>query len=36
MLRLDGDRGAIGGRAGEVRGGDLQQVSVPIVRDPVL
>ena len=35
-LRLDGDRGPVGGRAGEVGGGDLQQVGVPVVQDPVL
>ena len=33
---LDGDRGPVGGRAGEVRGGDGQQVGVPVVQDPVL
>ena len=36
QLRLDGYRGPVGGRAGEVGGGDLQQVCVPVVQDPVL
>ena len=36
LLRLDGDRGPVGGRAGEVGGGDLQQVGVAVVQDPVL
>ena len=35
-LRLDGDRGPVGGLAGEVGGGDCQQVGVPVVHDPVL
>ncbi len=30
------DRGPVGGRPGEVGGGDLQQVCVPVVHDPVL
>ena len=36
LPRLDRDRGPVGGRAGEVGGGDLQQVGVPVVQDPVL
>ena len=36
LLRLDADRGPVGGRAGEIRGGELQQVLVAIVRDPAL
>ena len=34
--RLDDDGGAVGGRAGRVGGGDLQQVGVAVVHDPVL
>ena len=34
--RLDDDRGPVGGRAGRVGGGDLQQVGVAVVHDPVL
>ncbi len=36
LPRLDGDRGAVGGRAGQVGGGDLEQVGVAVVHDPVL
>ena len=34
--RLDGDGSAVGGRAGQVGRGDLQQVRVPVVQDPAL
>jgi hypothetical protein len=33
---LDGDRGPVGGRAGEIGGGDRQQLGVAVVHDPVL
>ena len=36
LPRLDGDRGAVGGRARQVGGGHLQQIGVPVVHDPVL
>ena len=36
LPRLDGDRGPVGGRARQVGGGDLQQVGVAVVHDPVL
>ena len=36
VLRLDGDRGPVGGRPGQVGGGDLEQVRVAVVHDPVL
>ena len=32
--RLDGDRGSVRGRAGEVGGGERQQVGVPVVQRP--
>ena len=35
-LRLDGDGGPVGGRARRVGDGELQQVRVPVVHDPVL
>ena len=34
--RLDDDGGPVGGRAGEVGGGDREQIGVPVVHDPVL
>ncbi len=36
LLGLDGDRGPVGGRAGELGGGHRQQVCVAVVHDPVL
>src|SRR5438270_1303725 len=36
LLRLDADRGPVGGPTGELDGGDFQQVSVQVAHDPVL
>jgi hypothetical protein len=36
LLRLDGDRSAVGSRAGESDGGDFEQVPVAVMHDPPL